>query len=119
MSTTPVIIALAVVTIAAWAWHAVTEHHVHRKLLARVRRGVIVPQTRHDAWWHGMSHVKRLGVSALLLLAAMALGLSWQLERTAATAAAIIIAVAVAGLLAARRVGRAIGERHRPEPGED
>jgi len=66
-----------------------------------------------------MSHAKRLGINALLLLAAMALGTSWQLERIATAAAAVIIAIAAAGLLAARAIGRAIGERHRPESGKD
>jgi hypothetical protein len=113
----PVMVSGLILASVAWIWHAVTEHHVHLILARKVNPDICVPQTRHDARWHGMNHRRRMGVNATLIGAAFLLAVSWQAERTATAVTVLVIAVAGCAWMAARSISHAIGERrHLPDP---
>ena len=107
--------ALACIAVAAWAWHAVREHHAHLRLLRVVRPDTFVPPTRHDTGWHGLGHWKRIAVDIAMFAAAIVIGLAWQWSwvgtffalAVAGTVSIILALFRSAGSSVRRREGRA------------
>ncbi len=93
----PVIWGITAAAAAATAWHAVTEHHVHRRILRHFRPGTVVPETSHDTWWHSLPKSHRVTVQAGLATIGLAAGIAYE------TARAVTIAV-LGGLVAAATV---------------
>lgn len=98
----PVMWGIIAAAAAATVWHAVAEHHVHRRLLRRFRPGTAVPQTTHDTWWHSLPRSHRITVQAALTTAGLAAGIAYETVPTVAIA--VLAGTVVAGivLLAAR-----------------
>ncbi len=90
---------------AATGWHAVTEHHVHLRVLRIVRPGTRVPSTTHDAWWHSLPRSHRIAVQATLTAAGLVAGFAYQAAPAVAMAVLGVIVAAAAGLLVIRAVG--------------
>lgn len=107
-------IALAGLAVAAWLWHAVTEHHVHLVIARMVSPSVTVPPTRHDTMWHGLSHGRRLAADAAIVLAAACTGAAWRLAPAVTLISVVIACAAVIVLGATKSLGRVIGARPRP-----
>jgi hypothetical protein len=84
---TAVLWAITAVATAAAVWHAVTEHHVHLRLLRRLFPGIVVPQTSHDTWWHSLPRSRRIIVQAALMAAGLGLGIASEVAPTAAITA--------------------------------
>lgn len=105
----PVMWGIIAAAAAATAWHAVTEHHLHLRLLRRFRPRTAVPETTHDTWWHGLPKSRRVTVQAGLALAGLTAGIAYETAPTVAIA--VLAAAVVAGtlLLAVRMTG---GTRH-------
>ena len=82
----PVVWAVVIVLLGAWLYHVIADHHGHLVLLKVIRPSVTVPETRHDSKWHAMSHPRRLLVNALLVAAAILIGLAWMLSPYVAAA---------------------------------
>jgi hypothetical protein len=90
---------------AATAWHAVTEHHSHLRLLRRFRPRTAVPATTHDTWWHALPKNRRVTVQAGLMAGGLAAGIAYETLPTVAIAVLGAITVAGALLLAVRIAG--------------
>lgn len=105
----PILWGIIAAAVAATAWHAVTEHHLHLRLLRRFRPRTAVPETTHDTWWHGLRKSRRVAVQAGLMMAGLAAGIAY--ETAPAVAVAVLGAIVAAGalLLAVRISG---GTRH-------
>jgi hypothetical protein len=118
----PVIWGITAAAVAATVWHALSEHHAHRRLLRRFRPGTVVPETRHDTWWHSLPKSHRVAVQAALTAAGLAAGIAYE------TVPAVVMAV-LGGLVAAatvlliiRTTGtavRASGPGDRPLPARE
>jgi hypothetical protein len=78
----PAIWGITATAVAATVWHAVTEHHVHRRLLRHFRPGTVVPETSHDTWWHSLPRRHRVAVQAALMMAGLAAGIGYETART-------------------------------------
>jgi hypothetical protein len=115
----PVVVAGVLLVIAASAYHAVTEHHVHLRVARLVNPAVVVPETRHDTRWHAMTHRQRWYVNGGMIVMAIALGLAWRVQPRVTTISVVIVFIAAAAALIARAVSRAIGSRHRAGPDTD
>jgi hypothetical protein len=90
---------------AATLWHAMTEHHLHLRLLRHFRPGTVVPQTTHDTWWHGLPKSRQRTVQAALTMAGLAGGIAYE---TAPRVAIVVLGgIVLAGimLLAVRAAG--------------
>jgi hypothetical protein len=83
----PVIWGITAAAVAATVWHALSEHHAHRRLLRRFRPGTVVPETRHDTWWHSLPKSHRVAVQAALTAAGLAAGIAYE------TVPAVVMAV--------------------------
>lgn len=101
---------------AAWAWHAVHEHHAHLRLLRVVRPDTFVPPVRHDTGWHGLGHWKRMAVHAAMLGAAVVIGLAWQLSWIGTAIALVLGGTAWAVLAFVRAAGSLRHREARTEP---
>jgi hypothetical protein len=106
----------ALIVIAAGAYHAVTEHHVHLRIAHAVNPRVEIPPTRHDTRWHAMTHRQRAYVNAGMIAMAVLLGLAWGLQPQVTTICVIIMTACAVTAAAARAVSRTLGQRRRPEP---
>lgn len=93
----PVIWGITAVAAGATLWHAVTEHHAHRRILRRFRPGTVVPETRHDTWWHGLSKSRRVALQVALTIAGLAAGIAY--ETVPAVAMAVLGGLVVAGIM--------------------
>lgn len=84
--------AVLIVLASAAAWHAVTGHHAHLRLLHLARPATIVPPARHDVWWHRLPGWRRVQVDAALVICAALAGLAWSLAP-GVVAVTLILAV--------------------------
>jgi hypothetical protein len=104
---TAVLWAITAVAAAAAVWHAVTEHHVHLRLLRRLRPGTVVPQTTHDTWWHALPASGRVIVQAALTAAGLGAGIACAAAPMVAITVLAGIVVAGAVLVAVRAASSA------------
>jgi hypothetical protein len=82
----------------ATGWHAIAEHHVHLRLLHRIRPRTVVPVTAHHAWWHTLTRARRLAIQGALLLAAAAFAVAYPLAPDVVTIVFAITVAAATGL---------------------
>lgn len=82
----PVVWAIILTLAGAWLWHVIVDHHGHLVLLRIVRPSTVVPETRHSSKWHRAGHLRRLVVNAILVGAAILVGLAYELSPYAALA---------------------------------
>lgn len=94
------VIAVALITLA---WHAVSEHYTHLRLLRLIRPNTRVPVTDHDAWWHELAWWWRYAIQAALLIFAVTIALAYRANPDAVTIAGAVGVTAVLILLAVRR----------------
>jgi hypothetical protein len=94
-------------------WHAVTEHHMHLRLLRHFRSGTLVPETTHDTWWHSLPKNHRIAVQAALMTVGLVCAIAYEAMPAAAVAVLGVIVIAGAALLAIRSADR---KRSRPMP---
>jgi hypothetical protein len=96
---------ITAVAAAAAVWHALTEHHVHLRLLRSVRPGTVVPQTSHDSWWHALPRGRRIIVQAALTAAGLGAGIAC--ETAPAVGIPVFAGIVVAaGVLVVLRTAR-------------
>jgi hypothetical protein len=105
----PIIWGIVVAAAAATAWHAVTEHQVHRRLLRRFRPGTVVPETTHDTWWHSLPKSYRVTVQAALMAAGLAAGIAYETIPAVATGVLAGLVTAGMALLAIRTGNTMLG----------
>ena len=108
----PLIWGITAAAAAAAVWHAVTEHHAHRRLLGHFRPGTVVPETSHDTWWHSLPKSHRIAVQAALMIAGLGAGIAYEIVPAVTTAVLGGLAAAGIVLLIIRSAGNAMG----PEP---
>jgi len=108
----PIVVFGILLVIAAGGYHAVTEHHVHLRILHLVNPRVEVPETRHDSRWHAMGHGQRALANTGMIVAAACLGVAWRLAPGITTICVTIAIAAAAAALLARAVSKALGQRH-------
>jgi hypothetical protein len=113
----PIMWGIVAAAVAATVWHAVTEHHMHLRVLRRFRPGTAVPQTTHDTWWHGLPKSRQRTVQVALTMAGLAGGIAYETVPRVAIVVLGGIVLAGATLLAIRTTGNT---RHQantyPEP---
>lgn len=113
----PVMWGIVAAAIAATGWHAVTEHHLHRRVLRRFRPGIVVPETTHDTWWHSLPRRYRITVQAGLIAAGLAGAIAYKTVPLVAITVVGTIVIAAAVLLAMRTTAvRFLLLREEPEP---
>ena len=110
----PVIFGVLLIALAS-GYHAVTEHHVHKRIAHLVNPRVVIPETRHDSRWHAASHGLRWAVNAAMLGAAVTLGLAWGLSPRITTVCVIIAVAAFFAAVAVRGISARLGRRHQPQ----
>jgi len=102
------------IALLAVGYHGVTEHHWHLRYFWRYARpGTVIPPTRHDTRWHAASHARRAAANAGMVLAAALTGFALHLQPRAAAITLAVCAIMAVTAAAARRVSKALGERHR------
>jgi hypothetical protein len=114
----PLIWGIAAAAAAATVWHAVAEHHAHRRLLRHFRPGTVVPETSHDTWWHSQPKSRRVAVQAALMTAGLAAGIAYEIVPAVTTALLGGLAAAGIVLLIIRTAGNAIGPEPDAQSGE-
>ena len=93
----PAIWGITATAAAATVWHAITEHHVHRRLLRHFRPGTVVPETSHDTWWHSLPKTHRVAVQTALIAAGLAAGIGY--ETVPAVTTAVLCGLVAAGIV--------------------
>jgi hypothetical protein len=112
----PVIWGIIAAAAAATVWHAVTEHHAHRRLLQFFRPGTVVPETSHDTWWHSLPKGHRVTVQVALVTAGLVAGIAYETVPAAAIAGLSGLVAAGIVLLSVRTVGATL-RRARADAG--
>lgn len=112
----PVVWGIIAAAAAATVWHAVTEHHVHRRLLRFFRPGTVVPETSHNTWWHSLPKGHRVTVQVALVTAGLVTGIAYETIPAAAIAGLSGLVAAGIVLLSVRAVGAALS-RERADAG--
>jgi hypothetical protein len=101
----PLMWGIVAAAIAATGWHAITEHHLHRRVWRRFYPGTVVPATTHDTWWHSLPKSRRTTVQACLIAAGLAGGIAYKTVPLLAITVVGTIVMAAVALLAIRSAG--------------